>query len=105
MKTLEKYFNSKNKRRRHIKGQGLTEYTILLVLVAGVCISMVKTIGGQTYAKLKSFSGELKRQTSIRNTRSAAGGSGFLNRLGLGDGLGNGRGFGAGDEDGISSDD
>jgi Flp pilus assembly pilin Flp len=42
------------------RGQGLTEYTILLVLVTGVCVGVVKTIGSTTKAKLSQVHTKIK---------------------------------------------
>ncbi|MGE0614529.1 MAG: Flp family type IVb pilin [Bacteriovoracia bacterium] len=42
-------------------GQGLTEYTILLILIAIVSIGMVKSIGTQVKVKLKEARNQINQ--------------------------------------------
>ncbi len=52
---------------RNQRGQGLTEYAILLVLVAMSCLMIVKSIGTQLKGKLTSVRNKINSEITIAN--------------------------------------
>ena len=50
--------------RRSEKGQSMTEYALILVLVAVVCIGVLLLMGGEIKAIFTNIAGALKGATS-----------------------------------------
>lgn len=50
---------------KNTKGQGLTEYLMLVLLIAVVSISIVKSIGTQVQSKLKLARDNIQRDITL----------------------------------------
>jgi Flp pilus assembly pilin Flp len=55
------------------RGQGLTEYLILLVLVAVTCIGAATTLGSRIKSKLDSANNQINERVKLPDYNSSSG--------------------------------
>jgi Flp pilus assembly pilin Flp len=66
------------------RGQGLTEYLILLMLISVVCIAGAKALGNTVKAKIEEARNQINSEVTFRggNDSGGDGGGGILESIG-----------------------